>query len=452
MIKIELSLDSRLSDILASEQGRAAFDACLPGMRRMVEGQPSVSGFTARRLIAYAGGKLPAGVAEKLDTALRALEVYGEDPMEAIANAPLTADGASVEKEPPRTAIHPGRVWRDTHGKRIQAHGGALLYEDGTYYWYGENKDRTDGKNPVWTWGIRAYRSTDLYNWEDMGLIIQPDLADKNSGLYPTCHVDRPHIIKCPNTGKYVCWIKQSGEEACFLILQADAFTGPYTIVHQNYRPFGYQVGDFDMTQQDGVAYLYMDADHRGVVSLRLSSDYLQAEQELGWQYTGLHAPFCREGVAVFAHEGKCYMLTSGMSGYVPNRSDSAVADHWTQPFVSLGDPHVNDSTHASFNSQISQVFKIPGKKDLYLTIADRWVPDYPMDAALTDAFERVMAARYEPERYHATAEESRIVMQSPMLESANTSRADYVWLPLTFENGRPVIHWKDSWSIEDYE
>lgn len=452
MIKIQLSLDSRLSEIFAYKESTQVFDTFLPGMRRIVEGQPSLVGFTARRLIGYAGGQLPSGVAEKLDAALQALELYGEDPMEVIANAPLTPDGASVEQEASRTAIHPGKVWRDTNGKRIQAHGGALLYEDGTYYWYGENKDRTDGKSPVWTWGIRAYRSTDLYNWEDMGLIIQPDLVDKTSGLYPTRHVDRPHILKCPNTGKYVCWIKQSGEEACFLILQADTFTGPYTVMHQNYRPFGYHVGDFDMTQQDGVAYLYMDADHRGMVSLQLTEDYLQAQTELCWQYKDLHAPFCREGVAVFAHEDKCYMLTSGMTGYVPNRSDSAVSDHWTQPFVSLGDPHVDDASCASFNSQISQVFPIPGKKDLYLTIADRWVPDYPVDAKLADILERVMAARYEPERYHATAEESQIVMQSPMLESANTSRADYVWLPLTFEQGRPVIHWKDSWRIEDYE
>lgn len=452
MIRIELSLDSRLSDIFAHEEGRAAFDACLPGMRRMVEGQPSVGGFTARRLIGYAGGQLPAGTAEKLDAALRALELYGEDPLEAVAQTPLTPDAASVEQGPLRTAFYPGRVWRDTNGARIQAHGGALLYEDGVYYWYGENKDRTDGTNPVWTWGIRAYRSTDLYNWEDMGLIVQPDLADRTSGLYPTRHLDRPHILKCPHTGKYVCWIKQSGEEACFVTLQADAFAGPYTVVQQNYRPFGYQVGDFDLVQEDGCAYLYMDADHRGVVSLRLTGDYLQAAAELGWQYQGLHAPFCREGVAVFAHEGRCYMLTSGMSGYVPNRSDSAVADGWEQPFVSLGDPHVEDSTHASFNSQISQVFKVPGKKELYLTLADRWVPDYPMDAERTEMFERVMAARYDPERYQATAEESAIVMNSPMLESANTSRADYVWLPLTFEQGRPVIRWQDSWQIEDYE
>jgi len=38
--------------------------------------------------------------------------------------------------------FYPGREWRDTDGKTIQAHGGGILYvaETRTYYWYGEDK------------------------------------------------------------------------------------------------------------------------------------------------------------------------------------------------------------------------------------------------------------------------------------------------------------------------
>lgn len=43
-------------------------------------------------------------------------------------------------------------------------------------------------------------------------------------------------------------------------------------------------------------------------------------------------------------------------------------------------------------------------------------------------------------------------MMQSPMLTSANTSRANYVWLPITFEEGKPKIHWRDSWKLSDFE
>ena len=38
---------------------------------------------------------------------------------------------------------HPGRIWLDTDGNPIQAHGGGILYDERTrtYYWYGEYKD-----------------------------------------------------------------------------------------------------------------------------------------------------------------------------------------------------------------------------------------------------------------------------------------------------------------------
>lgn len=38
---------------------------------------------------------------------------------------------------------YPGRVWLDTDGNPIQAHGGGMLYDEKsmTYYWYGEYKD-----------------------------------------------------------------------------------------------------------------------------------------------------------------------------------------------------------------------------------------------------------------------------------------------------------------------
>ena len=56
-------------------------------------------------------------------------------------------------------SIRPGQVWLDTEGKRIQAHGGSVMYVDGTYYFYGENKEKTDGRNGICHWGVRCYSS-----------------------------------------------------------------------------------------------------------------------------------------------------------------------------------------------------------------------------------------------------------------------------------------------------
>ena len=43
--------------------------------------------------------------------------------------------------------FYPGKPWLDTNGNRIQAHGGSVIAIDDTFYWYGENKEYTDGTN-----------------------------------------------------------------------------------------------------------------------------------------------------------------------------------------------------------------------------------------------------------------------------------------------------------------
>ena len=134
-------------------------------------------------------------------------------------------------------AIHPGKLWLDTNGKPIQAHGGSIFFEDGTFYWYGENKERTLPGAGIWHWGVRCYASRDLYNWEDLGNIIQPRPDDVQSTLHPSRHLDRPHIIYNRFTQKYVCWVKIMGEgffEQTITVLTADSLRGPYTVVTEH--------------------------------------------------------------------------------------------------------------------------------------------------------------------------------------------------------------------------
>src|SRR3954470_24434622 len=78
--------------------------------------------------------------------------------------APLAAKASSYG------SFRPGAVWLDTAGKPIRVRGGSIIQIDGAFYWYGENKERTTGKDRIWHWGVRCYRSTDLYNWEDAGI------------------------------------------------------------------------------------------------------------------------------------------------------------------------------------------------------------------------------------------------------------------------------------------
>jgi len=453
-------VNMKIADLFGNPCATEIFDRFLPNVRRSIQGNARAVQLSVTQLVRYT--HIPQGEAllAKLDEALQQLNT----PENAISpsEAELIRRFHRLEQQSMpaasapsiQNAFSPGKPWLDTEGRRIQAHGGAMFYEDGVYYWYGENKEHTDGKNGVWTWGIRVYASTDLYNWEDRGLLIPPELDDPNSPLFPTKRVDRPHILHCKRTGKYVCWIKLSGSEAAFTIWQADRLLGPYTMVEDLYQPGGHKVGDFDLiaAESNGNGWLYFDADHTSMLCMRLSDDFLRAETESARSYPDLHPPFTREGPALFTAQGKRYMLTSGMTGYVPNRSDSAVADAWDEPFVSIGDPHENDPSCASFNSQISKIFKVEGKNSLYIAMADRWLPEHPVDARLADLFTRVVGSRYAPTLYQATEAECREMYETSLLETANTSLSEYVWLPVMVEKGKPVIRWYDSWKLEDFD
>ena len=104
------------------------------------------------------------------------------------------------------------------------------------------------------------------------------------------------------------------------------------------------------------------------------------------------------------------------------------------------------NASHASFNSQISKIFRVEGT-DTFIAMADRWLPGTPVDARLADVFTRVIAGTYDPAHYQATDEERREMYAANQLESADTSVADYVWLPITWQDGRPVLRWRDAWT-----
>lgn len=455
-------IDMQIKDIAEDEQAAALFEQYIPGMLSCVSRNREAGGMSVRMLVGYMQGVFPNEKLEELDTALKKLgEENGgisEAEKERIKTYQKIAekDAAKTEKEEQfvKDAVRPGQIWLDTKGERIEAHAGGMLFENGIYYWYGENKEHTDGVSRIWTWGIRMYSSKDFYNWTDMGLIIPPVLDNPNSDLFPEKRVDRPHIVKNERTGKYVCWLKLCGASANFTVLTADRMTGPYTIVKEHYNPFGLNIGDFDISvnEETQTAYLYCEAEHDMVVGIRLNEEYTEGVKIVSRQYEHLHAPFCREGVTVFRRNEKLYMLTSGMTGYVPNQSDAAVSEDYEKPFISIGDPHVNDASMASFNSQIGQVFKIPGKEDLYVTIADRWVPDYVVDYRRADSIRRAIAMGHDPEHYQATDEEKQELAKAPMLETANTHLATYVLLPITFDGDMPKIEWKESWKLDDYQ
>ncbi|SMQ74012.1 family 43 glycosylhydrolase [Agreia sp. VKM Ac-1783] len=341
--------------------------------------------------------------------------------------------------------IYPGRVWNDTEGNRIQAHGGSIIVVDGIFYWYGENKERSTPGSGIWHWGVRCYSSTDLVNWTDRGLIIPPAPDDDESPLYPGAGMDRPHIIYNPHTRKYVCWLKvmSKGSVQRSTVLVADDVLGPYSTVTQWLRPLGMSAGDFDLVvdPHDGKAYYYFERVHSEMIVADLTDDYTNVTGYYSTHFPQPQPPYVREAPAYFARNRKHYLITSGTTGYYPNPSESAVAASYHGPYTTLGDPHPTDASRTSFHSQISSIFKHPGKRDLYIALGDRWLPGYLDDGS---------RAFQEFEKHFAPGRDG----DEPMEEFAHvdSSIADYVWLPIRFDGDIPVIEWHDSWSPDDYE
>lgn len=344
--------------------------------------------------------------------------------------------------------VRPGEEMLDTNGARIQAHGGSMLYLDGIFYWYGENKEHTVPGSGIWHWGVRCYASTDLYTWEDQGLIISPELGDTSSPLHPAQLLDRPHIVRHPDSGRFVCWLRVSsraGRPQALLVLVADSILGPYTKVRLGLRPFGMDAGDFDLVvdPEDGKGYCYFERVHRELICADLTRDLTDVTGYYSTHFPRPRPPFVREAPAHFVRGDSHYLITSGTTWYFPNQSEIASAQTYHGPWTVLGDPHAADPTGTSFRSQVSSVFQHPHWPDLYIALADRWLPNLADDPPkATDLLARETAG--DPS---AAAE----LMRYGYGSDPDTSRASYVWLPIRFDGDRPTIEWHDRWRIEDY-
>ena len=155
----------------------------------------------------------------------------------------VSAEGAEASNL--KTSIQNGEPLLDNNGEHVQAHGGGFLTveagttvnADGekvaerTYYWVGEDKEGNSASNNP----VHLYRSTDLMNWEDRGLIITSDTLDED-GHKPlvSYKLERPKLLYNENTKKYVLWGHYeflAGYAASeVLVATADNIEGPYTI------------------------------------------------------------------------------------------------------------------------------------------------------------------------------------------------------------------------------
>lgn len=267
-----------------------------------------------------------------------------------------------------------GEIMKDTDGNVLHAHGGCMLFFEGKWYWYGENRC---GRNYV-----SCYSSDDLVNWKFENNVLTMDSPAQVTRVKSDLrlatddgkriNIERPKVVYNEKTGKFVMWMHYENgidySQAAAAVAECDSPAGDF-VYHGSFRPYGEMSRDCTLFQNEGKTY-FLSAS-RGNADMhvyRLQEDYLNVEKMTGslWQGESREAP------ALVNRDGKIYFFSSYCTGWDPNQCKYAVrnADEFEDGFGLLKE--IGDET--TYRSQPAFIIKIEGsKKTSYIYAGDRW-------------------------------------------------------------------------------
>lgn len=307
----------------------------------------------------------------------------------------------------------PGEKWADTDGRHINAHGGGIMYHNGTYYWYGEYKGDYTYRSPGVGWecyraetgGVSCYSSKDLYNWKFEGIALSPDTVNTHSDIHPTMVIERPKVIYNEITGKFVMWMHIDNHDygkASAGVAVGDSPTGPFTYIG-SVHPNGQIARDLTVYKDDdGKAYLIYSSEGNATMQIsQLTADYLKTVGT----YTRNFADKFREAPAIFKRGGKYYIVSSGCTGWSPNEAEYAVADCITGPYTAINNPCRGKDADKTFYGQSTFVLPVYGVEDTFIMMFDKW-------------------------------------------NKVDLIDSRYIWLPIKFEGDELTVPWQDQWKL----
>ena len=315
-------------------------------------------------------------------------------------------------------SIKPGQTWNDTSGSSINAHGGCVVYNEGYYYWFGEQ--RSTNKSD----GISCYRSKDLYSWTKLSRAVTPTgtKTDENRDIASGRTLERPKVIYNALTKKWVMWIHwENGSDygqAKVAVCTADKPEGPYTL-SDVFRPNGCDSRDQTLfLDTDGQAYhVYSTNMNSNTNCERLSEDFLTPLEDYAIQLKGRRY----EAAAIFKVGDVYYGVFSGCTGWDPNPGRfmwtyDLLNETWQAPAdfkASDGSTGINfcidNGKNNSYQSQSNFVFAVPGRDKCFIYMGDRW-------------------------------------------NSSNIQSSKHVWLPLSVRSGYPTVQWHDAWDLSVFD
>lgn len=165
----------------------------------------------------------------------------------------------------------------DTSGDVAQLHGIGLQKFGDTWYAYGENK-----VNGNLFQGVCCYTTTDFIAWRSHGIVL--DVQEDGSALAADRIGERPKVLHCPATGKYVMYIHAETPDYGYAhigVAVADAPTGPFafqtTITWRGY--LSRDIGVFQ--DEDGSGYIMSEDRDHGTHIYRLADDYLTIVEDV---------------------------------------------------------------------------------------------------------------------------------------------------------------------------
>ncbi len=361
----------------------------------------------------------------------------------------------------------PGQSWNDTNGKPIRAHVGGVLFEAGTYYWYGTNFDgptippsTLPGQRFSWylNRGVTVYSSKDLYNWKYEGSSLAEVEYDPASPFQPLNGVVRPKVIKNKATGKYIMMAGLISPDVDtfndVIVAVSDSPAGPFEFQGKlQWKGMPNQKGPWaslwEKAKQDAPERirafditLYKDSDEKAYLLTalgdiriyELSPDYrfavkcdnmkgVEGEKPAGFKYLTASArnhTFCGpegEAPAVFKYNGTYYLVTSGLTGWGPNSNVYFTASSLWGPWEPKGSFAGGPKEETTFDSQVTFVLPLADRPGAFIFMADQ---------------------------FHTVS----------TLEIPDFRKCRHLWLPIELDskNNTMRVNWRNSWDLSIFD
>ena len=311
----------------------------------------------------------------------------------------------------PRAAMQPirsGADWRDTAGNLIEAHDGGIYQEGGTNYLYGTDRSQ----NNDWFYRINLYSSTNLVDWTLRNRVLT---SISDPALVGSAIVERPKLVRCPSTGKYVLWfhLEDTANSSYTLcrVARADCDTVDGNYVYRgSFRPQGADSRDMGLFQDtDGKAYLLCSVLNNQTNAIYpLDSTYTTNSTPAVATVTGYvqgQSSLNGEGHSMLKVGNTYFWFKSGYTGWAPNDNYYSWATNIAGPWNNGG--FFVPTGSQTYYSQNYYTMSVTGSLGTtYFYMGDRWNP------------------------------------------SAH-SQDRLVWLPLTISGTTASAIWYDTWNID---